>query len=189
MKVNGSLVLTLAAWSTMLRPVSAQPPPDFADMAGRWTVEGSALPPGNDVECHMQTTAADGRPFVCMTMISNGPDGSSLAVVYIVPTQLPDNSAPKVAISFDGAITAELTGSVAQGQLYTDLALLGVSGAERVIKRFGDSRQLVETVTLAGYPTERVVVDVTDAAAALTKQSLCSKTVTAIGKARANPAP
>ena len=54
----------------------------------------------------------------------------------------------------------------------------------RITQLFRNSKSLVEIATLEGHPSEKMMVDLTDADAAFTKRGMCSKAVLDIGMER-----
>ena len=86
--------------------------PDFSESAGQWDIEGFAFGEGNTIICKMQKEAANGSPFADVMMMSAGSGGLTVIDAYVTKTALPEGSAPKVAIYFDGQKTTELTGGV-----------------------------------------------------------------------------
>ena len=177
----GALSFTGAAYA---QDAAIPSSPDFSESAGQWDIEGFAFEEGNTIICKMQKEAADGSPFADIMMMSAGSGGLTVVDAYITETALPEGSAPKVAIYFDGKKTTELTGGVKKGYLHVDVAKLDPLAMGRITQLLRNSKGLVEIATLEGYPSEKIMVDLTDADAAFTKRGMCSKAVLDVGMER-----
>jgi hypothetical protein len=177
-------VVILFAGTAHAQPASMFSDPDFSDRAGEWDIEGIALGTGNTIICKMQKETYNGAQFADIFMISSGSNGLTVVDAYITPTTLPEGSAPKVTIFFDGTKAAELTGGVQKGFLHADIAKLKPMEMLRIVGLFKSSKTLVEVASLKGHPSEKVTVNLADADDAFDKRAKCSKDVMDIGMAR-----
>ncbi|MGA8908680.1 MAG: hypothetical protein WB524_13760 [Acidobacteriaceae bacterium] len=175
-------ILILFAGTAHAQPIFSNP--DFSDSAGEWDIEGIALGKGNTIICKMQKETDNGAQFADVFMISVGSNAMAVVDAYIIPTTLPEGSAPQVAIFFDGTKATELTGGVQNGFLHADIDKLEPLETLRIVNLFTSSRTLVEVASLEGHSSEKTTVDLADANDAFDKRGKCSKDVMDIGMAR-----
>ncbi len=162
----------------------AQLAADYSENAGDWIIMGTFVEQGNAVVCKMQKSAEDGSVFAYVSTLSAGRDGIDVKALFVIPTQFPDGSNPRVVLSFDENPFMTLIGGVNRGYLHIDLAAPGVETLQRAVNLFQFSDTLTKSASLGGHPDETKVIDLSESEVAFEKNGICMKNMLDMGLAR-----